>query len=63
MWSKFKEVGNNGKDVFSYFPTDPSLDIWGFRPLFMSKLDKEPKREEIKEKMVVVLSLGFVSLI
>lgn len=32
------------------FPLDPSLDIWVFRPLFVSKQDKQAKREEIKDK-------------
>lgn len=46
-------------NVFPFLPLDPALDIGVFRPLFISKQDKQPKREEIKKiKMDVVLSLG-----
>lgn len=51
LWSSLTALASMEKGRFvPFFPLDPVLDIWVFRLLIISKQDKQPQREEIKDK-------------
>lgn len=45
-----KHLPSTGIQHRHFIPVDPSLEVWVFRSLFVSKQDKQSKREEIKDK-------------